>query len=266
MQICFHSTVHALAIFHLAKHEREQRLVSTQLICTRYEQEISPPPMAVPLTAFRPRCVSIPIPEVVLRTHMARVSYAAVAPPLDFKKEVQGQCPQGSRLLYVMHDMLSQGSQAPIHLDIFPPGEAWSFRVRWDPAQQTAGEFWFKLQKRIAKKLSQNGSNVTKFVLSSLDGNHRVEDEDDFTDFVDIARDERSTKIQLHVIVVQVYEQCMRWLFIYLPCKGCLFVRVVVRMPARLPLFQALKLSLRLAFCVPVCAFTLLGPAGLGVC
>ena len=70
----------------------------------------------------------------------------------------------------------------------------------WDRATQNVEGFWPEMQTRIIRKLSQKGWEFDEIVLSCPDGFNRVEDEEDFIDFVDIAIDNRLTKIHLRVV------------------------------------------------------------------
>ena len=70
----------------------------------------------------------------------------------------------------------------------------------WDRATQNVEGFWPQMQTRIIRKLSRKGWEFNEIVLSCPDGFYRVEDEDDFVDFVDIAIDNGLTKIHLRVV------------------------------------------------------------------
>ena len=87
----------------------------------------------------------------------------------------------------------------PVHIHITAPCGTWGFPLLWDQRTYNAEEFWSKIQTKIIAKLSQKGWQFDQIVLSSPNGFYRVEDEDDFEDFVNIARDDGITKIHLRV-------------------------------------------------------------------
>ena len=99
--------------------------------------------------------------------------------------------------------MVLQGSAA-IRVDIFPPKGAWRFSVRWNRHKEDIGQLWSKMQKKIAKKISSNGPKNSEIQFSSLDGNIRVEDEDDLLDFIENAIEDGEDRIQLRAINVEV--------------------------------------------------------------
>ena len=90
-------------------------------------------------------------------------------------------------------------------MDIFVPQQKQKFSLRWDPAQQQVGRFWSRIQTKIVKNLARKGLKVSKddVAFVSLDGDTVVEDEDDFQDFVALARDVGSSSVQLRATILQ---------------------------------------------------------------
>ena len=90
-------------------------------------------------------------------------------------------------------------------MDIFAPHQKNKFRLRWDPAQKQVGQFWSRIQTKIVKTLGRKGLKISKddVAFVSLDEDTLLEDEDDFNDFVDLARDAGSSSVQLRATILQ---------------------------------------------------------------
>ena len=93
---------------------------------------------------------------------------------------------------------------AAIRVEIFPLKGAWRFNLRWKRDKEDIGQFWSKIQNKIAKQLPTNGPEKSEVVFTSVDSTIRVEDEDDLLDFIENAADDGEDRIQLRAMDVEV--------------------------------------------------------------